>query len=329
MSSTPPRIDLLALGGTISAPVDERGSGARMTLTADEIAGDLGARAGVDLRAHTLRMQPSSNLTLDDVRDLARAIETSDADGVVVTVGTDALEEVAFALDVAVGGERPVVVTGAMRNVGLPGADGPANLLGALRVAAHRDAHGQGALVVLNDEVHLARYVRKTHTSSPAAFRSPLLGPVGHLVEGRVRLPLARRRRPAPVPFGEGPLPAVALVRVTLGDDPAVIAAAASTGCAGLVVETFGAGHVAEGALPALREAASRMPVVFASRTGAGELYEGVGAFPGSERDLVDAGLIPAGDLDGAKARLLLVLLLSRGADDAAVRAGFADSLGA
>lgn len=329
MSSTPPRIDLFALGGTISAPVDERGSGAQMTLTADEIAGDLGARAGVDLRAHTVRLQPSSNLTLDDVRELARAIEASDADGVVVTVGTDALEEVAFALDVALAGDRPTVVTGAMRNVGHPGADGSANLLGALRLAAHPDARGQGALVVLNDEVHLARYVRKTHTSSPAAFRSPTLGPVGYLVEDRVRLPLARRRRPAPVPFGDGPLPAVALVRVTLGDDPALVSAAVSTGCAGLVLETFGAGHLAEGALPAVREAASRMPVVFTSRTGAGELYESVGAFPGSERDLLDAGLIPAGDLDGAKARLLLVLLLSAGADDAAVRAAFVDTLGA
>lgn len=324
-----PRIALLALGGTISAPVDERGSGARMTLTAEQIAGDLGARAGVELRPRTLRMQPSSNLTLDDVRELAREVEATDADGVVVTVGTDALEEVAFALDVAVGGDRPLVVTGAMRNVGSPGVDGPANLLGALRVAAHPDARGQGVLVVFTDEVHLARYVRKTHTSSPAAFRSPTLGPVGYLVEDRVRMPLARRRRPAPVPFGEGTLPAVALVRVTLGDDPALISAAANSGCAGLVIETFGAGHVAEGAVPVLREAASRMPVVFASRTGAGELYENVAAFPGSERDLLDAGLVPAGDLDGAKARLLLLLLLSGGADATAVRVGFADNLGA
>jgi len=319
------RVALLALGGTIAAPVDAAGTGARMTLTADDIAGDLGERAGVELETRTLRMQPSSNLTLDDVRELARELEATEADGVVVTVGTDALEEVAFALDVAVGGDRPVVVTGAMRNVGHPGADGPANLLGALRVAVHPDARGQGVLVVLNDEVHLARYVRKTHTSSPATFRSPTLGPVGFLVEDRVRLPLARRRRPAPVPFGDGPLPSVALLRLTLGDDPALIPAAIATGCAGLVLETFGAGHVAERALPALREAASAIPVVFASRTGAGELYRDLGAFPGSERDLMEAGLIPAGDLDGAKARLLLLLLLQAGADRDAIRAAFAD----
>ena len=117
----------------------------------------------------------------------------------------------------------------------------------------------------------------------------------------------------------------VALVRLTLGDDPALITAAVATGAAGLVLETFGAGHVAEVSLPAVREAASRIPVVFASRTGAGELYENVGAFPGSERDLMDAGAIPAGDLDGAKARLLLVLLLQAGADDATIRRAFAD----
>lgn len=320
-----PRIALLALGGTIASPVDDAGSGATATLTADDIAGDLGRRAGVDLATRTLKMVASSNLTLDDVRDLAHALEGTDADGVVVTVGTDALEEVAYALDVALAGDRPVVVTGAMRNVGHPGPDGPANLLGALRVAAHPDARGQGVLVVFGDEVHSARYVRKTHTSSPATFRSPTLGPLGYLVEDRVRLPFARRRRPAAVPFGDGALPSVALVRVALGADPALITAAASTGCAGLVLETFGAGHVAAAALPAIRDAASRMPVVFASRTGSGELYENVGAFPGSERDLRDAGAIPAGDLDGAKARLLLVLLLSSGADDARIRAAFAD----
>ena len=320
-----PRIALLALGGTIAAPVDEAGAGARMTLTADDILGDLGARAGVHVEPRTVRMQPSSNLALDDIRQLTRAIEASDADGVVVTVGTDALEEVAFALDAAVGGDRPLVVTGAMRNVGLPGADGPANLLGALRVAAHADARGQGALVVLNDEIHLARFVRKTHTSSPSTFRSPALGPVGYLVEDRARMPLARRRRPSPVPFGDGPIPAVALVRVSLGDDPALLPAAISTGCAGLVLETFGAGHVAESWLPAVRDAAARIPLVFASRTGAGELYERVGAFPGAERDLLEAGLIPARELDGTKARLLLVLLLSAGADDDAIRRAFAD----
>lgn len=320
-----PRIALLALGGTIASPVDAAGTGATATLTADDIAGDLGMRADVDLETRTLRMIASSNLTLDDVRDLARLIAETDADGIVVTVGTDALEEVAFALDASLAGNRPVVVTGAMRNVGHPGPDGPANLLGALRVAAHPDARGQGVIVVFADEVHSARYVRKTHTSSPATFRSPTLGPLGFLVEDRVRLPFARRRRPAAVPFGDGPLPSVALVRVTLGDDPALITAAASTGCAGLVLETFGAGHVAAASLPALREAASRMPVVFASRTGSGELYEKLAAFPGSERDLRDAGLIPAGDLDGAKARLLLVLLLSSGADERGIRAAFAD----
>lgn len=319
-----PRLDLLALGGTIAAPVDAAGSGARMTLTADDVLGDLAARAGVEVRTETVRSLPSSSLGFDDLRDVAARIASSTADGVVVTVGTDALEEVAFALDSWYGGEAPVVVTGAMRNVGLPGADGPGNLLAALRVAADPAARGQGVLVVMGDEIHLARYVRKTHSSSPSTFRSANVGAVGWIVEGRVRIPLARRYRPAPLPIPSRPVPPVALVRVSLGDDPALITAALSTGCAGMVLETFGAGHVAEAALPAVRAAAEKVPVVFASRTGAGEPYAAVGAFPGSERDLLAAGLVPARELDGTKARILLALLLAAGADAATIRDRFA-----
>lgn len=326
-----PSIALFALGGTIAAPVDAQGRNASMSLGAGDIVGDLGDRAAVAVTATTFRRTASASLRFADLIELLGAISAavaSGADGVVVTLGTDSLEEVAFALDLLWGADAPVVVTGAMRNAGLPGADGPANLLGALRVSAHPDAAGQGVLVVMNDEVHLARFVSKSHSSSVAAFSSAGIGPVGWLVEDRVRIPVVRRHRPAPITLAAAPgdphmlaappsgsaLPTVALLRLSLDDDPEAITCAAEH-AEGLVVEVFGAGHVSERSMPALRAAAARIPVVFASRTGAGELYRSTGDFPGSEQDLLRAGLIPSGSLDGIKARVLLTLLLAADAD--------------
>lgn len=329
-----PSIALFALGGTIAAPVDAQGKNASMSLGAGDIVGDLGDRAGVAVTATTFRRTASASLRFADLIELLGAMTAavaSGADGVVVTLGTDSLEEVAFALDLLWGADAPVVVTGAMRNAGLPGADGPANLLGALRVSAHPDAAGQGVLVVMNDEVHLARFVRKSHSSSVAAFSSAGIGPVGWLVEDRVRIPVVRRHRPAPIALAAAPdastsggaLPTVTLLRLSLDDDPEAITRAAEH-ADGLVVEVFGAGHVSERSLPALRSAAARIPVVFASRTGAGELYRSTGDFPGSEQDLLRAGLIPSGSLDGLKARVLLTLLLASDADRDTVARRFA-----
>jgi L-asparaginase len=334
-------VALFALGGTIAAPVDSGGKNASMTLGADDIVGDLAERAGVTVTATTFRRLPSASLRFDDLRALSRAVAdalASGAAGAVVTVGTDSLEEIAYALDLLHGGDEPIVLTGAMRNAGLPGADGPANLLGALRVAAHPSARGQGALVVMNDEIHLARFVSKVHSSSVAAFRSGGVGPVGWLVEDRVRIPLLRRSRPAPVILSgatddadststtaaAGAAPVISLLHLSLDDDPELPALLAERSDA-LVVEVFGAGHAPERTMAALRGAASRIPVVFASRTGAGELYRSTGSFPGSEQDLLASGLISAESLDGLKSRVLLTLLLRSGLSGPALRAAFAE----
>jgi L-asparaginase len=321
----PDRAEVLvvSLGGTIA--MTPQAGGAVPTLTADDlVAGVPGLGETADIRAESFRQLPGAHLSLADVVALAAAIETAlatDTAGVVVTQGTDTLEEVAFALDLLVGSDKPVVVTGAMRAAHLAGADGPANLLAAAQVAAAPQARGLGTLVVLNGDIHAARLVVKAHTQSPAAFVSPSGGVLGWVAEGSPRLLLRPAGRPQ-LEFPAGLVPArVALATATLGDDGGLIGAAAAQGYDGLVVEALGGGHMPAAALEAIDAALAAMPVVLASRTQAGEVLAATYGFDGSERDLLERGALSAGWLNGRKARLLLALLL--GADPAGARERF------
>ncbi len=303
---------VVSCGGTISS-VPSAG-GATPTLTAADLAAGLGAAgidAGVEAITHTTVV--SAHGTLADVVALHRMLTARGAgfEGIVVSQGTDALEEVAFALDLLWNSDVPVVVTGAMRHSGLPGADGPANLAAAVAVARSSQAHGLGVLVVASDEIHAARFVRKTHTTSVATFGSPSVGPVGYVVEGRPRILLTPTRR-ATLPPAE-PAP-VALLTATLGDDGRLLGCLVDAGYRGLVVEAFGGGHLPPSWLPGLDALVTRMPVVLASRTGAGDMLRTTYAFPGAETDLLARGLVCAGLLDGPKARVLLALALGAGA---------------
>jgi L-asparaginase len=269
----------------------------------------------------------SADLVIDDVVELAQAIATlvdDGIDGIVVTQGTDTLEETAYLLDLLLAVDVPVVVTGAMRNRGRPGEDGPANLVTAVRIAAAGEARAMGVLVALDDTVLLARHARKSHTSATGAFTAAGAGPVGHVVEDRVRIPLrpASRSPHLPVPAATA-IASVALLTLPLGADDRMLREVPRMGYDGLVVATYGAGHVAKRLVPALADVASRVPVVFASRTGAGELYRQTGAYPGSETDLLRHGLISAVGLDPLKARLVLTLLLTAGGPHGAFAAVF------
>jgi L-asparaginase len=232
---------------------------------------------------------------------------------VVLTQGTDTIEEVAFALDLLWNSDAPIVVTGAMRNPSLPGADGPANLLAAIRVALAGAVRGLGVVVVMNDEVHAARFVRKVHTSSLGAFQSVATGPIGSLSEGYVRIVTRPVGRTYVGVKAEAAIPAVALVRLALGDDGRLLSTLSRLGYAGAVIEGMGGGHVAEGTVPLVRELTRQMPVVLASRTGSGDVLTATYRFRGSEIDLLEAGVISAGQLDGVKSRLLLSLCLAAG----------------
>lgn len=303
-----PRVHVLSLGGTIAMTGDPA-EGVAPVLTADALVRAVPAVQQVaDVTAEQFRQVPGASLGFGDVQDLARripAVLNEGCDGVVVTQGTDTIDETAFLLDLLVG-DAPVVVTGAMRNPTLPGADGAANLLGAVRTAVEPTARGAGTLVVMNDEIHAARFVSKRHTTNPGAFASPLVGPVGWIAEDRARLVTTVPARPRVDGALDAPIPPVAVLTLALGDDARSATALDELGYRGAVVEALGGGHAPAEAADALAELARRMPVVLASRTGAGPVLHRTYGFAGSERDLLDRGLLHAGTLDGPKARILL-----------------------
>lgn len=291
----------------------EDGEGLKPSLSAQALADAVpGLDKTADVAADSFRQLPGAHLRLDDIVALREHLRGLDADGFVVTQGTDTLEETAFALDLLHDGDRPIVVTGAMRDPSMPGSDGGANLVNAVRIAASEPARGQGVLVTMDDRVHAARFVRKGHASAPSAFESTTVGPLGWIAEDRVRLPLRVAHRVHVALPGSPSMPRVALVRIGLGDDGSLFDAVAQC-CDAAVIDAMGVGHLPGWLAAPAGELAGMMPAMLASRTGAGEGFASTYGFEGSERDLIDRGLTSAGILDGLKARILLTLALAAG----------------
>ncbi len=317
------RVDYFALGGTI-ASLSDGGDGAVPTMTAGQLAQAIpGLDAVATVHPHQFLLAPSSEITVTDLVNLVTAMREAveeGAGGLVVSQGTDSLEETAFALDLLWERAEPVVVTGAMRNPSLAGADGPANLLSAIRVAASCEASGAGVLVCLNDEIHAARWVRKTHTSSPSTFQSPGLGPLGWVSEGRPVLVFRPIRNEHVTIRSGATIPSVALVKVGLADDGRLLGAVLDLGFDAVVIEGLGGGHVPAAMLPAIDRLVARIPVVLASRAGAGEVLSSTYRFPGGEMDLLGRGVLRAGALDGPKSRMLVILALAAGCTNAALK---------
>jgi L-asparaginase len=308
---------LVSLGGTIAMTRAPSG-GIIPGLTAEDLVSAVPALADIaDLQIEAPCRCPGASLTLNRLAEVSSLLERrlgDDCDGAVVVQGTDTIEETAFVFDVLVRSNKPIVVTGAMRGPQTPGADGPANLIAAMLTATSRACLDLGAVVVLNDEIHAARFVQKTDTCSTAAIGSPGYCALGRIIEGKVRLALRpeapRRMLKSPV---RSSVP-VALITVGMGEDGRMLKVLPAWGYRGVVIEAMGAGHVPADIVDILTELATSVPVVLSTRVSCGPVLEQTYGFPGSEMDLICRGIIPCGSLGGLKARLLLSLLL--GQDD-------------
>jgi L-asparaginase len=297
---------------------DAVAGGAVPTLGAADFTAALPAGLA-ELQVEELVNLPSSHFTLETLRIIRERVAALAAEpgvaGIVVTHGTDVLEETAYLLDLTVPGERPVVLTGAMRVASDVGYEGYANLLGAVRVAAADQARGLGTVVVLNDEIHAARHVTKMHTLSPATFQSPGWGPVGR-VEGEAVV-VARRPERRLLPW-RGLEPSVPLIKLAVGMEADLLEDALARGSRGIVIEALGGGRVPPGWLPAIERARTqRVVVVIASRCPSGRVWDAYG-YPGAYRTLADLGCLFAEGLSGQKARikLMVVLAAARTADE-------------
>jgi len=316
------RIVLITTGGTISTR-DVDGSGARPALrAADLLQAVPGLERVADLEAQEFDFIPGAYMTLEKMADLSRRtsaiLARADVDGVVITHGTDTLEETAYLLYLTVAAEKPVVVTGAMRNASQIGFDGYRNLYDAVRTAAAEEAQGLGPLVVLNEEVHSARWVTKTNGQKEDTFQSPAAGRVGVAYGDRIAFFLRPRPRRVLEPRPE---PRVDLIRLWAGCDDRFLRCSLEHGPRGVVLETFGGGRVPPPLLPAIDDAIERgVAVAATTRCLTGGMWDMYG-YAGAFRDLKRRGVLFAQDLPGHKARLALAVGLGNNLDREALQA--------
>jgi L-asparaginase len=327
-----PRVAVVFTGGTISMGFDPVAGGNIPSLDGAAI---LARTPGLEVIADVVPIDrgltPASHFTFADLlaigAEVQAALDDSSIDGVVVVQGTDTIEETAFAWDLVLESPKPVVVTGAMRASHEAGYDGPANLRGAVAVAASAAMDGVGVVVSVAGTIEPADDVTKMHTTSFTTFQSPNAGPLGRVGDdGAVAAARARgpRRRLRPVPSDGA---RVELVQAGIGSDGALLEAAVGDGARGIVVAATGAGNTS----PDLLAAAARaidvdIPVVLASRCPAGAVSTAY-AFPGGGATWIRAGAIRGGTLCAIKARVALALGLGAGLDREGLAALLADPI--
>lgn len=310
-----PRVVVLATGGTIAGSASTPASSTRYQAATVPVAVLLDAvpvlRDVARLEAEQVAQVDSKDMSFALWQRLAERVRywsaQRDVAGIVITHGTDTLEETAMFLHLTSESAVPVVMTAAMRPATSLSADGPLNLLDAIRVATHPDAVGKGVLVVLNQEIHAARDAIKAHTTSVQAFLSPGLGPIGFVQDTLVRFTRAPLRLPvSPWPVPDGMWPWVEVVSSHAEPQRQVVDALVGAGVRGIVVAAAGNGSVHETLLHALTDAArAGVAVVRSTRTGAGNVPAPVQINP------LAGVFATAGDLNPFKARVVLLLALA------------------
>jgi len=325
-------VTLLATGGTIATRTDSEGNSVA-TATGAELVAGLSRREDLEVRVEDVCTVGSYLMALPLLHELATHaadhLRDGEVDGLVVTHGTDTMEETAFFLDLVIDDERPVVLTGAQRPADAPDSDGRRNLADALTVAAHPAARGLGTVLVFGGSVFAARGVRKSRTLAADTFTAPSGGPLGWVRDDVLHIGTEPRPRPhLPLERLRVDDARVDVVACYPGADATALHAFVAAGARGLVLEATGAGNANPDLCAAVREVSDRGVVVATStRVESGPVMPLYGN--GGGQDLFRAGAVPSGLLRPSQTRVLLAALLAAYDDPHTVRAELARHINA
>lgn len=318
-----PKLAIASLGGTVSMQARAAGEGVVPTISGATLLASVPELTKLArITVETVGMLPSASLNFEFLLSVlcwANYQIEQGAVGVVITQGTDTLEETATFFDLLWDHDEPLVLTGAMRSATQAGADGPGNLLDACRVGLARSSRQRGVQVVMNGQIHSAQTVRKTDSMALQAFSSPIVGPIGLLLEGSVNYLRATLQRNV-LPLPQQTTQKVALLHASLSADTSLLDNILTLGYDGLVIASFGAGHLSETWAESIDAIAKKIPVVIATRCGSGSTAHSTYGFKGGEMDLMRRGALMAGFACPCKARILLWLLIGSGRQDDVAR---------
>ncbi len=321
-----PTVAIVATGGTIAMKVDPVTHAPVPALSGEDLTAAVPKLKEIaNIRVVEFSNIPSDYMGPDRWPNLSKKVEEVLADpsvvGVVITHGTDTLDQTAYFLDLTLKSDKPVVAVGAQRNASDWDADGPRNLLNAVRQVLAEGSKGKGVTVTLNNYINAARYVRKAHTSNVQTFNSGDVGYLGYVDEDKVVYYYTSPRRQN-VLLPER-LARVDLIPMYAGADGSYVRHAADTGAEAIVVEAYGWGNVNEAMHDAIKYAVDKgVPVVVATKVENGRALPVYG-FKGGGKTLEKAGAVFAGDLSGDKARILTMLALPTTKDQKKLQAYF------
>lgn len=324
------KIAIVFNGGTISMKKDEKINAAVPSLSDKEIISMVtGIERYAEIESHSFSSLPSPHMTPQLMLKLSKFVKElvgrDDIDGVVITHGTDTLEETAYMLDLTLDTVKPVVVTGAMRSSSELGYDGPFNLATSICTAISKKAQNRGVLVCFNGELNSAREVTKGNSMALNAFRTPNFGPIGIVDNDNV---IFYRKSPKGKHVEvEELVDDVALIKCSAGMDSAFIDFAISSGYKGLVVEALGRGNIPPQMVSGVERAIKNgIPVVIVSRCFEGRVFECYG-YEGGGKDLRNKGVIFGDTMQGQKARIKLMVAISISKDMAIIKEFMEDGL--
>lgn len=309
------KVLLIATGGTIAMRKDEFGKAVPAVSGHDLLESLPNLRKEAEWEVVDFSNVASCNVSPDRMRLLALEVEkrflNPELQGIIITHGTDTLEETAYFLDVTIRDPRPIILTASQRDASESDSDGPRNLRNAMLIALNPQAAGRGVVIALNEEIHAARDVRKLHTSHVDAFDSGEIGSLGSIDAGEViwhRKPEPSVKIGIPERLGEVPI-----CKAYTGMNPLLLSGMAAAGAEGMVIEAFGRGNLPPQLTPAIREMTLKgLPVVITSRCLFGRTAPVYG-YPGGGADLERAGAFFAADLSTEKVRILLSIALGQG----------------